>query len=87
MDLFTGSDSKSLFDIISKGSRTSEKRVMVEIYATRQAHATKKISNIGFVPSEHNLADGKTRPKMHRSILDLLKTGKHEVQCEQWIIH
>ena len=36
MQLMT--DSKSLFDIISKGSRTSEKRIMFDIHAARQAY-------------------------------------------------
>ncbi len=31
-------DSKSLFDIISKGSRTSEERIMLDIHATRQSY-------------------------------------------------
>ena len=35
MHLFT--DSKSLFEVISKGSRTIEKRIMLDIYAARQA--------------------------------------------------
>ena len=31
-------DSKSLFDIVSKGSRTSEKRIRFDIHAGRHAH-------------------------------------------------
>ena len=35
-------DSNSLFDIISKGSRASEKRIMLERHAARQAYKHKK---------------------------------------------
>ena len=79
-------DSKSLFDIISKGSRTSEKRVMLDIHSARQAYQAREISNIGFVRSCDNLADGMTKPKMQKALFQLLETGFHEVKCEQWII-
>ena len=79
-------DSKSLFDIISKGSRTSEKRIMLDIHATREAYRHQEISNIGFVRSQYNLADGLTKPKMQGSLLGVLRKGQHQVQCEQWII-
>ena len=54
-------DSKSLFDIISKGSRTNEKRLILDVYAARQAYKEQHISNIGFVRSNHNIADGLIR--------------------------
>ena len=79
-------DSKSLFDIISKGSRTNEKRIMVDIYSARQSYQAREISNIGFVRSENNIADGLTKPKMQSALLNLLHTGRHQVKCEQWII-
>ena len=50
-------DSKSLFHIISKGSRTCEKRIMLDAHAAREAFKKKEISNIGFVPSCENVAD------------------------------
>ena len=56
--------SKSLFDIISKGSRTSEKRIILDIHVTRSAYQVKEISNIGFVRSSDNAADGLTKPKV-----------------------
>ena len=56
-------DSKSLFDIISKGSRTSEKRITLNIHAARQAYQAQEISSIGFVRSEDNIADGLTKSK------------------------
>ena len=79
-------DSKSLFDIISKGSRTSEKRVTLDIHTARQAYQSREISNIGFVRSSDNLADGLTKPKMQKAIFHLLQTASHTPVREQWII-
>ena len=79
-------DSKSLFDIISKGSRTSEKRILIEIHATRSAYQAKEISNIKFVRTNDNVADGLTKPKAQMAILDIFRTGRHEINGEQWIL-
>ena len=57
--LFT--DSKCLFDVIAKGSRTSEKRTMRDIAVAREAFKKNKISNIGFIRSSRNIADGLTK--------------------------
>ena len=79
-------DSKSLFDIISKGSCTSEKRIMLHIHSAREAYKSKEISNIGFVRSSDDLADGLTKEKMQKALFVLLQEGKHEFLCEQRII-
>ena len=79
-------DSKSLFNTISKGTRTSEKRIMLDIHAAREGYKKREISNIGFVRSSANLADGLTKEKMQKDLFHLLKSGKHIVQYEQWIL-
>ena len=79
-------DSKSLLNIISKGMRTSKKRIMVDIHAAQQAYESQEILNIGFVRSAHNLADGFTNLKMQSLLLNMLKTGIPDVECEQRIL-
>ena len=79
-------DSKSLFDIISKGSRNSEKRIMIDIHATRDRYKSHEISNIGFLRSHENIADIFTEPKMQSALFDLLVSGKHDIKCEQWVL-
>ena len=79
-------DSKSLFDVIACGSRTSEKRIMLDIVAAREGYASGEISNIGFVRSDKNLADGLTKPKMQAAIFECMSTAKHIPAVEQWII-
>ena len=55
MDLLA--DSKSLFNIISKGSRTSEKQITVVIHATRQAYTMKQISTLRTVKQNQRCKD------------------------------
>ncbi len=84
VQLFT--DSKCLFDIISKGSRTSEKRLMLDVAAAREGFQSKLISDIGFVRSSHNLADGLTKPIQQSALQTALSTSTLAVQSEQWIV-
>lgn len=56
MQLLT--DSRTLFDVISKGTRTSEKRLMLDVASAREGFRRMEISDIGFIRSSHNLADG-----------------------------
>ena len=79
-------DSKSLLDIILKGSNTSKKRIMLGFHAALQAYRLHEISNIGFVRTNHNLADGLTKANMQGALYKLMATGKLEVEAEQWIL-
>ena len=79
-------DTKLLFDITSKGSRTIEKRVMLEIHATRQAYQRQEISNLGFVRFEDNLVDGFSKEKKQGALLQMMLGESHVTVCELWII-
>ena len=54
-------DNNYLFDLISKGSRTSEKRSILDIACAREGFMAHDISDIGFVRSRDNVADGLTK--------------------------
>ena len=79
-------DSIFLFEIISKDLRTSEKRVTLDLHTTGQAYQAREISNIGFVRSSYNLADGLKKPKMQKAIFHLLTTASHTTLFEQSIL-
>lgn len=79
-------DSKSLFDVISKGSRTSEKRTMLDIAAAREGFRDKIISDIGFVRSGNNIADGLTKSLSQAVLRDVVTSGHLDVKPEQWIV-
>jgi hypothetical protein len=62
-------DSKFLFDVISKSSSTLEGRLMIDITVSREASNRKELSDIGLVRSEFNPADSFTKAGNYR-ILD-----------------
>ena len=84
VNLFT--DSKTLFDIISKGTRISEKRLMLDISCAREGFKNHEISNIGFIRSSFKLADGLTKKMSQESLLKVLQQGQLKVEAHQWIV-
>jgi hypothetical protein len=54
-------DSKTLFDVITKASYTQEKRILIDLAAAREGYRRRDIDDIGLVSSEENLADGFTK--------------------------
>ena len=84
MHVLTGS--KSLYDVVSKVSNASEKRLMLDIHVAQHAYKLHEISNIGFVRGNHNLADGLTKASMHGAQYRLITIERHEIEAEQWIV-
>ena len=78
--------SKCLFEVPSKGSLTSERRLMIDVTSAREAYEAREIDNIGFVRSESNLADSLTKANKQASLFELLVTAKHVPTIDQWII-
>lgn len=54
-------DSENLLKVIVKSSVKTEKRLMVYIWATREDYDRREIRDVGWVRSEHNVADGLTK--------------------------
>ena len=84
IQMFT--DSKSLFDVITKCSHTTEKRLMIDISTVRKAYENFEISDVGFLGSENNPADAFTKIGSFPSLQKLLNTGMADFPIEQWII-
>ena len=80
------SDSKSLFDVITKCSQTTEKRLMIDILVVREAYEDNKISNVGFIRTDQNSADAMTK-MMHSKVLSrLMNQNKCDVIVDRWVI-
>ena len=69
-------NSKVLFDVISKRSRTSEKRMMLDIAAPRECFRDMFISEIGFVCSASNIMEGLIKSMQQRSLQNMMLSGR-----------
>ena len=79
-------DSKSLFDVITKCSQTTEKRLMIDISVVREAYEENEISNVGFIRTDQNPADAMTKV-MHSKVLSrIINQNKCDVIVDRWVI-
>ena len=79
-------DNKSLFDVISKGSKTSEKRLMLDIAGAREGFGRHEISDIRFLRSEDNISDGMTKRMKQSALREMMQTSNFVPRVEQWIV-
>lgn len=79
-------DSESLFKSIVKSTTTIEKRLMIDFEAARQSYGTQEISDVGWIRSEDNPADGLTKPAPCKALEQLLDTGFVDVPVHQWVV-
>jgi len=79
-------DSKQMFDVITRTSHTTEKRLMIDVAAARETYNRNEMSNVGLVKSEQNVADGLTKQRLCSALDAVLRTGRDVIPVEQWII-
>lgn len=84
VQLFTVS--KSLFGVIFKSSRTSEKPTMLDITTAQEASRDGVISDIAFLRIESNIADGLIKSMSQELLRKVITTGILSIQPDQWII-
>ncbi len=78
VSLFIFTDSKSLFDVITKCSHTKERRFMIDLQAVRDAYVLHDISKVGFIRGLNNPADSLTKIGKFHALYHLLRTGKND---------
>ena len=64
-----------MFDVITKGSSTTEKKLMIDIASGRECYNRKELSHVGLVASEHNIADGLTKETPNNALENLMSSG------------
>lgn len=79
-------DSKSLFDVLAKGSTMTEKRLMIDIQATHEAYDEDVISELGWIRREHNLADALTKLQINDAMRSFINTGQVYYTAKQFVI-
>ena len=65
-------DSKSLFDTITKLSTVSEKRLLVDISSIREIYTNRNLLNVARVSSRHNIANVFTKSEADKTMLALI---------------
>lgn len=78
-------DSKPLFHTIVKSSFISEKRLMIDIHAARQAYQRLETSDIGHISGFDNEADRLTKPKPCPALIKLLTIRIMDHYIIQWV--
>jgi len=78
-------DSKQMFDVFTRASHTTEKRLMIDVRAAREAYKRYEISNIGFVRSEHNPVDGLPKPHICAALDAALRMNTNVNPVQQWV--
>lgn len=79
-------DSKSLFDVLSKGSMMTEKRLMIDIKATEEAYDNDVINALGWIIREHNLADALTKLQINDAMKRFMAIGIVHYEEEQFVV-
>lgn len=59
---------------------------MLNISAAREGFKEKGISDICFVRSSHNIADGFTKSMSQAAIQHVIKNGLLHIEPERWVI-
>jgi hypothetical protein len=63
-------DSAGLFDTITRHSRTSDGRLMLDIYAVRESYRNREMDKIALIRSQHNVADAMTKISGNESLIN-----------------
>ena len=82
LKMFT--DSKQLFDVITKSSSTTERRLMIDVAAVREAYHSFEISEVGLVRGSTNMADAFTNPSANKALKDFMATQLDNTPIVQW---
>lgn len=84
--LVTFTDSKQLFDVLKRAKSTTERRLMSDIAAAREAYNDKVESNIGFIRSDYKIADSLTKLDGNVVLMRFLRMFQLDHLVEQYII-
>lgn len=79
-------DSESLFKVIVQSSTITEKRLMIDLQACREAYQEGEIDDVGWVKSGNNVADGLTKLGKAELVQKVMRTGTLSTVADQWVV-
>lgn len=83
--ILTGSE--TIFNVIIRNASTIERRLMVDIKATSEAHNEGTINDVMRIIRDQNLEDSMTKTKILPQLVEKIKTGKIKYEIEQSVNH
>lgn len=78
-------DSKSLYDALTSINATTEKRLLIDLQVIRQAYEYREITEVAWIPTDQNPADGLTKEKANRALEKLMTENKVELTPNAWV--
>jgi hypothetical protein len=79
-------DSAALFDAITRRKRTSEGRLMLDIYAAGEAYRRGEMDNIALIRTQYNIADAMTKTQGNDALLRVLQTHRIDHPVVQYVL-
>lgn len=75
-------NSLSLFDVLTKATVTTEKRLMIDLQTVKDSYRNNEINNVAFILSENNLSDKFTKVNANICLMTTLRFGTilHQMQ-------
>lgn len=78
-------NSKCLFDFITKCSTAKEKRLLVDLSLAKGAYDNMKIEAMGHGPSVNNPANALSAVRSSKLFKKILEKGTLTIPLEQWV--
>ncbi len=75
-------DSKSLFDCLTKLGTTTEKRLMIDVMCLRQAYERRQIAEVKWIAGGTNPADALTKSKAGAALRELINSNRFSIKEE-----
>ena len=79
-------DSKTVFDVIAKDAKTTERRLRIDVMALRQSYDAGELEKVGWFPGEENAADPLTKYMLSlvSPLYKIMATNKFESKPRGW---
>lgn len=78
-------DSQQAFDVVTRSSHPTKKRLLIDISGLWESYTRREISSLGLFTTEENIADGMNKLKCGAALNCLLKPGVDATPVVQWI--
>lgn len=78
-------DSKQVFDSMTKSKPTTERRLMIDLHATKDSYDRFEIESVALIRSDQNLADSLTKDTSANRLLVVLNSGNDDVKVTQCV--